>query len=269
MLTYGLTLEKGGVGKTSLAVNLAAAMDAIGIGVLVIDLDAQGHATHSLSSARPTDAAGTIIGVIEGRDPLQIIQPTAHARIKIIPASGRLVALPQLLMGSENGGLFVLRDTVRQLEAVLPDTQVVLLDLAPARGPVLQSALVAVNRCLAPIQAEEYVVESVKALSQSVASARRINPELQPTCLIRNRYRTTSDNERGYDEFLADPQTLAALDCVLLQTVIPDRAAVRQAASNRQSVFQLPRDGSKIRDIFLRVAEELLVMDGLLDPATP
>src|SRR6185295_54995 len=154
MQVYALAIEKGGTGKSTLAVNLAAAFSRLNFRVLVIDLDAQGHASYWLgitpASLRPEDS---FLGLMNGRPLGECIRSTAEG-VDVLPAHSALASLPVQLASSPNGGLFVLQDALVQIgTAVAYD--MVLLDLAPARGLVMAAALAAATRCIAPVQPEE------------------------------------------------------------------------------------------------------------------
>src|SRR6185436_14674103 len=115
MQIYALALEKGGVGKTCLAVNLAAAFSRLNLRVLVADLDAQAHATHWLGIApaavRPEDS---LLGILGGRPLAECVRPGDEG-IDVLPAHAALASLPVQLATAPNSGLFVLQDAFGQL----------------------------------------------------------------------------------------------------------------------------------------------------------
>src|SRR3954471_21002066 len=102
MQIYALALEKGGVGKTCLAVNLAAAFSRLNLRVLVVDLDAQAHATHWLgvapASIKPEDS---VLGVLNGRALRDCLHPTSEG-VDVLPAHAALVSLPVQLATAPN-----------------------------------------------------------------------------------------------------------------------------------------------------------------------
>ena len=177
MQIYALALEKGGVGKTCLAVNLAAAFSRLNLRVLVIDLDAQAHASYWLGSSRaairPEDS---VLGVLNGRALVDCVRTTAEG-VDVLPAHAALASLPVQLATAPNSGLFVLQDALGAAERLpTPRYDVVICDLAPARGPVLATALAAATRCIVPVQPEDLVMRAVQALAESVGQAQRVNP---------------------------------------------------------------------------------------------
>jgi cellulose biosynthesis protein BcsQ len=257
MQIYALALEKGGVGKTCLAVNIAAAFARLNPRVLLIDLDAQSHATHWLgidtTSVRPEES---LLGVLNGRSLVDLVRHTEEG-VDVVPAHSTLASIPVQLSSAPNSGLFVLQD------ALAPITQravydVVVMDLAPARGPVLATALAAATRCITPVQPEDLVVRALQALMSSVAQAQRVNPLLRGVSIIRNRYAARSAGDQVYDQLLRE-----SYGTLLLKTILPIRAALRDSAGLQQSVFRYTGpDASEVRNLFLDLVDELINLDG-------
>src|SRR5262249_53842731 len=189
---YALALEKGGVGKTCLGVNVGAGFSRLNLRVLLIDLDAQAHATHWLGIAstavRPEDS---ILGVLGGRALIDCVRQTDEG-VDVLPAHPALASLPVQLATAPNSGLFVLQDALGQLRRPTPRYDIIICDLAPARGPVLATALAAATRCIAPVQPEELVMRALQALTDSVMQAQRVNTHLRGMSVIRNRYAARS-----------------------------------------------------------------------------
>lgn len=257
MNIYAVSLEKGGVGKTSIAVNLAAAFMQVGIRVLLVDLDAQCHSSQWLGvSSDSLRADDSILGVIQGRPLGDCVRSTAEG-IVLLPAHPAMAGLPALLVSQPNSGLFTLRRAFNQAREQGADYEIVILDLAPARGPVQATALGTATRCIAPVQAEDLVIQSLKALVDSVEQARQINPHLRGLSILRNRYALRGAIDHAYDQALRDEY-----GPLLLQTVIPVRAALRHAAGVQQSVFRyISGDASEVRGLFVELVDELLRLD--------
>jgi chromosome partitioning protein len=259
MQIYALALEKGGVGKTCLAVNLAAAFSRLNLRVLVIDLDAQAHATHWLgiasSAIRPE---GSVLGVLGGRALIDCVRQTDEG-VDVLPAHPALASLPVQLATAPNSGLFVLQDALGQLTRPTPRYDIIICDLAPARGPVLATALAAATRCIAPVQPEELVMRALQALTDSVTQAQRVNPQLRGMSIVRNRYAARSAGDHVYDQLLRD-----SYRAQLLRTVIPVRAGLRDSAGLQQSIFRYTGpDANEVRNLFLDLVDELISLDGV------
>jgi chromosome partitioning protein len=238
-------------------VNLAAAFAQVGLRTLVVDLDAQCHASQWLgvasASLRP-DAS--ILGVLQGRPLAECIHITAE-NVALIPAHPAMAGLPALLVSQPNSGLFTLRRAFDQARQQGTEYDIVILDLAPARGPVQATALGAATRCIAPVQAEDLVLQSLKALVDSVEQAQQINPQLQGLSILRNRYALRGAIDHAYDQALHEEY-----GPLLLQTSIPIRAALRHAAGVQQSVFRYSSaDAGEVRSLFVELVDELLRLD--------
>ncbi len=135
---------------------------------------------------------------------------------------------------------------------------IVLLDLAPARGPVLATALAAATRCIAPVQPEDLVLRALQALISSVSQAQRVNPRLRGVSIVRNRYATRSAGDQVYDQLLN-----TAYSTQLMKTVIPVRAALRDSAGLQQSIFRYSGpDTGEVRNLFFDLVDELITLDG-------
>lgn len=254
---YAVALEKGGVGKTSISVNLAAAFARLDLRVLLLDLDAQRHASRWLGvDTEDLAVEDSFLGVATQRRQLaDCIRPTAEG-VDVVPSHKELVALPDVLNRSMGGGIYVLKKALQGLQR---QYDVVLLDLAPARGPVLAMALAAATRCIAPVQAADLVLLSLRDLAESIAQAQEFNPQLNGLSVLRNNYAPRAALDRAYDQALAEGYA-----SVLLQTIIPPRALIRLASGAQQSVFTYRGpDDTAVREAFLKVTEELLVLDGV------
>lgn len=258
MLTYAVSLEKGGTGKSSISVNLAAAFQQRGLRTLLIDLDAQGHATRWLGvdpkTVRPQDS---ILGVIRGR-PLEAEVVMTDEGVAVLPAHPEMAGLPVALASAPNNGLFALRMALAEHAKRGGAFDVVICDLPPARSPILATALAAANRCIAPIQPEDLVIQALSDLSASVHYAQQVNPALPDVSVLRNRYAPRSAVDMVYDDMLR-----TEYGGQLLQTIIPTRAAIRESSGFRQSVFRYQGgDAGEVRALFRQLADELLALDG-------
>jgi chromosome partitioning protein len=256
MKIYTIALEKGGTGKSSVAVNLAAAFTQLHYRTLLIDLDAQAHATRWLGKDPHTILPETsILGIIRGHAPHECTIQTDE-NITVIPAHPEMAGLPIALASAPNNGLFILRTALAQLaQSALYD--IVICDLPPARSPILATALVAATRCIAPVQPEDLVLHALADLTTSVRHAQQINPALPDITILRNRYAPRSAVDNVYHDIL---QTRYKTQ--LLTTIIPSRAAIRESAAFGQTIFRYTgSDVSHVRKLFSQLANEILDRD--------
>ncbi|MBX0328347.1 ParA family protein [Oscillochloris sp. ZM17-4] len=257
---YAVALEKGGVGKTSIAVNLAAGYAHVGMRTLLIDLDAQRHASRWLGiDTEAITLDHSFAGVALGRRTIpQCVIETVEG-VDVIPAHKDMVALPELLGKEIGAGIYVLRDALAQATQTGAAYDIVILDLAPARGPVLATALASATRCIAPVQAVDLVLQSLRDMVETVSRAQAFNPTLRGLSVLRNNYAPRASLDRIYDEGLAK-----SYGPMLLQTIIPSRAQIRLASGAQQSVFAYRGpDDIAVRELFLTLVEELLDLDGV------
>ena len=177
--------QKGGVGKTTTAINLGTALAAIGEKVLIIDLDAQGNASTGLGIA-PEQRHITTYDILATKASIQqAALPTLVPNLFIVPANGDLSGLEAELLGEQNRN-FRMRDAVTALNAAQrnrPGEQpfnYILIDCPPSLNVLTLNAMAAANSVLVPVQCEFFALEGISQLKQTIDGVRAtLNPSLE------------------------------------------------------------------------------------------
>jgi chromosome partitioning protein len=169
---YALANQKGGVGKTTTAINVAACLAESGERALVIDLDPQANATSGLGE----HANGTsTYDLLDGVPLRELAKPTRFPNLHLVPAKPELAGAAVELTRHEGGETYL-----RQaLAAGASSYSFIFLDCPPSFGPLTVNALAAADRVLIPVQAEYYALEGLSQLVQSINLVKsRLNPRL-------------------------------------------------------------------------------------------
>src|SRR5437868_3531537 len=219
---YAIATQKGGVGKTTPAVNVAACIAEAGYGALLVDIDAQANATVGLGLAK--DLRPGVYEVLSGEATLdEAIRPTEVPGLSLVPAgpdlAGANVELPRIA-GSETR----LRDA---LAGVRERYAFTLLDCPPSLGPLTINALVAADRVIVPVQAEYFALEGLAGLLDTLSLVQReLNPKLTVAGMLLTMYdgrtRLAQDVEHEIREHFPE---------LVFDTVIPRNVRIGESPS--------------------------------------
>jgi chromosome partitioning protein len=249
-----LANQKGGVGKTTTAINLGTALAAIGENVLVVDLDPQGNASTGLGIGRKNRERSTY-DVLTGEIPLrEAIQPTAVPRLHICPATIDLSGL-ELEIAQEKDRAFRLRKALAALNAGLGEASYtyVLVDCPPSLNLVTVNAMAAADSILVPLQCEFFALEGLSQLLKTVDQVKStLNPGLSIHGIVLTMY-DARNNLAG--QVVADVRGF--MGDAVYQTVIPRNVRVSEAPSYGKPVllYDLKCVGSRA---YLRLASEII-----------
>lgn len=239
--------QKGGVGKTTTAINFGAALGALEKRVLLVDSDPQGNASRGVGS---NAAAPHLYHALIGETPLdQVIRPSSFPNLDLAPSQRDLVGLEVELVG-EPGWEHRLRQI---LDGVSDRYDLILIDCPPSLGHLTVMALSAADGLIVPLQCEYFALEGI---SELVATVERVRDSLNPSLDIAGIVLTMFDDRMNLSRDVADEVRRHFAEKVF-ETVVPRNVRLAEAPSHGMPIFQYDIK-SRGADAYLALAREFL-----------
>jgi chromosome partitioning protein len=252
-----LANQKGGVGKTTTAINLATALAAAGRRVLLMDLDPQGNASTGLGIERPARSVTSYELILGETELEEAIVATSIPRLSVVPASQDLAGAEFELAARERREFLL----SRAIRSRVRDYDDVLIDCPPSLNLLTINALVAADSVMVPLQCEFYALEGLSQLMRTIERVQRaLNPRLELQGVVLTMY---DQRNNLCDQVAADVR--GHFGAKVFDTMIPRNVRIAEAPSHGKPVL-IYDQGCAGSQAYIRLAAEVLRRAGTANP---
>jgi len=250
--------QKGGVGKTTTAINLAAALAESGQRILVVDLDPQGNASTGLGIDLADRSQSAYELLVEDAALSDVIQDTNIEGLGIIPATVDLSSADMDLISNEKRS-FLLHDALRQTAMDEFNWDYILIDCPPSLSLLTVNAMVAAHSVLVPLQSEFFALEGLSQLMLTIREVRQTaNPSLRIEGIVLTMYDRRNNLSQQVEQDARDN-----LGDLVFETLIPRNVRVSEAPSYAMPVLSYDSNSQGAK-AYRALAHELLENNGKL-----
>ncbi len=242
--------QKGGVGKTTTAINLAASLAVMEKNVLLLDCDPQANCTSGLGVDQEKINGGIYAAIYNPKNAMDYIIPTVTPYLHILPATTDFVAI-ELEFVDKVGREFYLSECIQELDKHF---EYIIIDCPPSLGLITLNALCAAREVLVPLQCEFFALEGIVKLLQTFEQVKkRLNPQLALLGVVLTMYDMRNKLAREVKN-----EVRRCFPDHLFETVVPRNVRLSEAPSHGKSIIYYDIK-SKGADAYLRLAKEVVL----------